>query len=160
MKNFAIINGNNFNEFRIIRLAVMQRKTFDQFQLKFIGLVYKTFFTGIWGEMPFNNFLRNKKSRFLRSRNVCGSVWCRRYMLLSLSYPGPVSLIGVKMKKSRGGGLPPCTIRLRSRSLLSRYSVFQRISKGFQPVTKQHIPSLCMYVCLSSEPQGLMYSDF
>ena len=32
-------------------------------------------------------------------------------------------------------------------------------SKGFQPMTRQHIPGQCLYVGLASESQELSYSD-
>ena len=35
------------------------------------------------------------------------------------------------------------------------YRVFQSRGKGFQPVTRQHVLNLCIFVCLASESQEL-----
>ena len=44
------------------------------------------------------------------------------------------------------------TVIIKGESNEQIYRVFQGRSKGFQPVTRQHIPSPCLYVCLSSQP--------
>ena len=75
---------------------------------------------------------------------------------LSLQAPWDVHLWTLKKYIPRVSSLK---IELGVKNIVLVYRVFHRRSKGFQPVTRQHIPSLYMYVCLSSEPQALIHSD-